>query len=51
MVYKQKYSKTASKQVCVLVDCDVRGQQGMDFLLEEALVYIIDLCFGQKWPF
>ncbi len=46
-----KIVQNISKQVCMLVDFDVRGQQGMGFLLEEALLWIIDLCFGQKWQF
>ncbi len=34
----------------MFVDFDVRGQQEIDFSLEEALLLIIiDLYFGQKW--
>ncbi len=33
----------------MLVDFDHRGQQGMDFSLEEALLWIMDLHFDQKW--
>ncbi len=33
----------------MLVDFDHRGQQGMDFSLEEALLWIMH--FDQKWIF
>ncbi len=35
----------------MLVDLDVRGQQGKDFLLEEASLWILDWYFDQKWQF
>ncbi len=35
----------------MLVDIDVRGQQGMDFLLGEELLWIMELYFYQKWWF
>ncbi len=34
-----KYPKTNIKQFWTTVDFDVRGQQGMDFSLEDALTY------------
>ncbi len=33
----------------MFVDFDVWGQQDIDFSLEEALLLIMDLYFGQKW--
>ncbi len=36
----------------MLLDFDMRGQQEMDFVsLEEALLWIIDSYFDQKWRF
>ncbi len=40
IVYKRKQSKTILKNM--LVDFDVRGQQGWTFLMEETLLWIMD---------
>ncbi len=32
----------------MLVDFNVRGQQGMDFLMEEVLLWIMNWYFGQR---
>jgi len=43
-------SKSCSIQIC-WEGFEVRGRQGTDVSLEEALLWIVDAYFGQKWQF